>query len=379
MLNCGKHPCHKRCHVGKCLPCEHMVNVALTCACGAQRIAPPTRCTQEAPHCNKTCGKILSCGHPCYYPCHFGDCKPCTENITKTCECGEKIFDNVTCSMKMHCAKRCNKPLSCGHNCGQVCHSEACIDLLKVILEDKKTREEETYPGGCSKICGKPREACKHPCQKICHPGIECPLEPCIFSINVTCPCGNRSAFHECGATTKQIVHELKCDSRCANIKRFKTLYSKTEKKIYYPPHLVKWVRSDIKYVLTLEDQLYEYLIGDKETMNISFSNKNYERLKALQALLVKHYEIELVFYKSSVKFNLMLKKVEGTRLPPVRLSKYYAMLLNGEITLDEVPFDLTLKFYNLAIHDSIKDLDSILQDLKSLCYTESSSQGILL
>lgn len=193
MLPCGKHPCPKKCHAGKCGDCTIMINSTVSCACGAKKVGPPVRCGQGTPYCEKTCNKILKCGHPCYYRCHFGECKPCQEIIDKPCNCGAMIRKGAICSQDYKCTKPCDKVLACGHKCNQICHKGTCEQLVHDKRQALKERGVEVSELGCLQQCLKPRKACGHPCQETCHPGSECPLDACPIKIKISCECGKKS------------------------------------------------------------------------------------------------------------------------------------------------------------------------------------------
>lgn len=197
MLNCGLHPCPKKCHTGKCGDCSIMMNQRLRCACGDKQIPAPTKCGTLNPVCDIVCNKALPCGHNCYYKCHFGDCKPCQEIISKPCACKKKIIPGSICSMKMYCGLSCTNLLDCGHACGITCHDEDCRTLLQQRKEELLKQGIEISEGGCTQSCGVSREACGHPCEALCHPHKPCPLEPCKYMINITCACGKPFSLRE--------------------------------------------------------------------------------------------------------------------------------------------------------------------------------------
>ena len=71
---------------------------------------------------------------------------------------------------------------------------------------------------GCGNLCNKERAICGHPCQRYCHPNIECPTTACNFISRVECICGNKQAFFECGATDNVIYKQVMCDDQCKNL-----------------------------------------------------------------------------------------------------------------------------------------------------------------
>lgn len=56
----------------------------------SQATYPELTCTEKAPTCGGTCGKVLPCGrHTCQERCHPGECASCRAVVAKTCRCGK--------------------------------------------------------------------------------------------------------------------------------------------------------------------------------------------------------------------------------------------------------------------------------------------------
>lgn len=220
LLNCGKHTCYLPCHAGPCVACGHVSMEPVTCACGKQVIPPPVRCGTEPPVCHEPCPKLCPNGHSRHHPCHFGPCPPCTIPTDRMCVGGHGIIKGVPCYReKVFCNRVCGKPLPCGHLCQRTCHEPPCTT-------------EDVLQRGCGQVCGKKREFCEHTCQAPCHPGAPCPAVPCMFDVEVRCPCGRRSELQKCliGVSgDPQVLEDLRnrsleCDSECRIIQRNRRL-----------------------------------------------------------------------------------------------------------------------------------------------------------
>jgi transcriptional repressor NF-X1 len=372
MLECGKHPCPKKCHTGKCGDCTIMMNQTLRCACGSRVIPAPIKCGTEKPICTKRCGKVLSCGHECYYACHYGDCKPCQEIVDKPCACGKKMIEKGVCSVKMFCQSRCKNLLPCGHKCEENCHSESCLEISERKKGTLSNEGKNVAENGCTHSCGKKREACSHPCQALCHPDeLECPLEPCNYLIKVKCNCGNRSKFVKCDCTDKKITKSLPCDDRCLNLQRFKALYEKAGNKVYYPGTLVKFANNNHPYLKKLEEKLKKLLLTDEESVAIHIDKNNPEKLKALLVLMPRHYMLDVVILKGPKNSILTISKTPDSILPQMPLSLYIEKIMSKEIKVDDGPFDAVIRFHDLTFYENTSEVDKILAEVRGEYYAE--------
>lgn len=232
ILNCGLHFCDRECHFGKCPPCNEKIEV--TCfSHGETKIAncgSPVQFT-----CEKTCGKILPCGHTCDFTCHNSECPPCKINANKTCHCGNKIFENWTClEPRLSCQKKCNKKKLCGHNCKEICHPGDCDPCPEDSMNQKKCQcgkskirvycKDIVANSGkilcgriCKKVadCGNPRHICGKECCIDCQETGRPPacLRPCTNKLT----CGQHSCpeichyGRNCLPCSNVIWHELSC------------------------------------------------------------------------------------------------------------------------------------------------------------------------
>lgn len=203
-LACGLHNCDLFCHLGYCKPCPIFISQPVTCVCGKTILQPPLPCGTKKPACHHPCSRIKACGHQCPLECHEDLCPPCDYSVSKLCVCSRYMMNLVKCSKEVSCGEPCDLVLKCGHFCGVVCHAGVCIN------------EKET---GCGKKCGKVRKDCKHKCLNSCHPlEEECPKTFCQVMTKITCLCGTRFGFIECGAFKHKII---KCNTNCKNKERF--------------------------------------------------------------------------------------------------------------------------------------------------------------
>jgi transcriptional repressor NF-X1 len=185
---CG-HPCQLQCHPGPCPPCNSTSIKSCPCGIEERRL----KCgLPDTDHVWHDCGKVLSCKlHKCNKSCHgnTADCGPCTVEVpgkTNYCFCG-KSSRPVLCpriERQFTCGEICNQALSCGnHKCTRLCHEGPC-DGCKTSVEkfpgttcscgsstglsnSVRTSCLDPIPK-CTKICGKPRSSCGHPCNVTC-------------------------------------------------------------------------------------------------------------------------------------------------------------------------------------------------------------------
>ena len=102
-----------------------VLQIESACHCG--KVSKPVRCSHSRFSCGKLCGKRLPCGHRCPHKCHAGTCPACILSATVSCHCGAET-KMLPCSQSdFHCDRVCGKALSCGrHRCEKVCHEGSC-------------------------------------------------------------------------------------------------------------------------------------------------------------------------------------------------------------------------------------------------------------
>jgi transcriptional repressor NF-X1 len=83
----------------------------------------------------------------------------------------------------------------------------------------------------------------------------------------VRCECGNRETYLDCGVVDEPLLKVLKCDGKCANLKRFGNFINSSSKmvdakRVYYPPILLKFTHYNLVYLQKLENRLEDFLIN---------------------------------------------------------------------------------------------------------------------
>jgi len=344
-LNCGKHTCEDFCHLGNCKQCPILINYPLSCSCGKTVKHPPLPCGTHRPDCSQPCSRSRECGHPCYLKCHYDNCPPCEELIDKPCRCGKKIMKNVRCAREALCGVPCTTQLACGHKCGIVCHEGPC--------------DMERGLNGCGAKCKKIKPECGHPCEVLCHPQRFCPEGKCKVQVRIKCECGNRESLINCGDRTSV---KLECDKTCANLRRFGGFIQReADKKPYYPPMLVRFAKNNLNLVLRIEDRLEKLVKEGKDITDFALSDVTSAKKHALYQLLSRTYCLELEFFLHVKNPSVVVRWNKDSKFPPMKLSEYLKQIESGKIVPDILPFEATIKFYNLSVLDSTEELERLL------------------
>ncbi|XP_075213397.1 nuclear transcription factor, X-box binding stc [Lycorma delicatula] len=257
-LDCGHHPCLKKCHQGACGPCPLDAAVVTHCPCGKMPLDSNTvrkSCLDPVPTCGEVCGKSLLCGrldspHTCKSSCHESACPPCELTTLVRCRCGHmdqeipckdlqtKGYDarcQKKCTKKRSCGKHkcnqlccievdhvcpipCNHILSCGqHRCEELCHKGHCKPCWRTSFEELycECRSSVLYPPvacgtkppECSKPCTRSHN-CDHPALHNCHSEPDCP--PCTVLTAKYC-----HGMHELRKTVPCHLEEFSCGLPC--------------------------------------------------------------------------------------------------------------------------------------------------------------------
>lgn len=236
MLECGNHKCNQSCHPQSVSShqCPLSPQNVTTCNCGQTPLKDlgvvRKDCVDPIPSCDKSCGKLLPCGHKCYFGCHSGPCSPCYQPVTVNCSCESHSY-SLACGLSMEegympqCNQKCSILKSCRRH---ACKLKCCPDRPKGLTREhdirKRIRRNELTPAQASQItleniepshvclenCGKLLNCGKHTCEAICHAG-NC--APCIQSEfeDKVCNCG-KTILHapfRCGTQLPQ------CDNVC--------------------------------------------------------------------------------------------------------------------------------------------------------------------
>lgn len=361
-ISCKRHTCEDFCHLGDCKPCPVIINHTLSCACGKTTKNPPLQCGASPPECSYPCSRKRSCKHECHLKCHYDDCPPCGELIEKPCFCGKKIMKNIKCHKEAICGNPCDTQLPCGHKCGIICHIGEC-DINRGLT-------------GCGTKCGKIKN-CQHKCEMPCHPDNPCPQDNCKVLVKINCECGNKETLVKC---SEKDSAKLDCDKSCANMKRFGTFLKAVEsKKPYYPPKLVRFAKSNLSYLRSVEDKLEKMFKEGKDTIEIQLYDKSHEKRAALHTLISKHYSMDLEFYSHQKNPSFCVKSTQNSKLPAMPLSEYLLQVETGKIKPDVLPFEATLKFFNLTLADTSEELEYLLKAYEGEYYVERSENKQLL
>uniref|UniRef100_A0A1I8FSA0 R3H domain-containing protein n=1 Tax=Macrostomum lignano TaxID=282301 RepID=A0A1I8FSA0_9PLAT len=136
------------------------------------------------------------CGHPSLHECHLAGepCPPCAYLISKRCQCGRSLRQNVPCHQTaVSCGIQCGRSLPCGHRCALLCHSGDC----------EAAAERQQQPA-CKQPCRQARQDCGHPCMLPCHHPEPCKQPPpCQEPVTLRCPCSRRIQEVPCHLTAQ--------------------------------------------------------------------------------------------------------------------------------------------------------------------------------
>ncbi|KAG9293447.1 hypothetical protein G9A89_009171 [Geosiphon pyriformis] len=278
-LQCGNHNCQMPCHRGHCLQCLEASFDELTCHCGRTKVYPPIPCGMKVPPCPYTCTRAPLCGHiGVSHPCHDDSqaCPPCPYLVEKMCMCGKSSIRSVTCyKTNVSCGTVCDRIVPCGgHRCKRTCHSGDCL------------ANEQGLPGKCTQACGKPRQACGHPCTAPCHAPARCPDDkPCQTKVILLCKCGNLKQEVTCFMSSQNVTEgknrQLQCTDYCAVLERNKKLAqaleiedraadgSTTKPALKYSDEFVKYYNANKEWARNIETILNDFMKSEKQALDL--------------------------------------------------------------------------------------------------------------
>ncbi|KXJ15805.1 NF-X1-type zinc finger protein NFXL1 [Exaiptasia diaphana] len=205
-LECGRHNCTQRCHVGPCGACRQFINKR--CRCGkyekhvqcCNEYLCESKCTNmrqchrhqckrkccdnKCPPCEQICGRSLNCkNHKCNSPCHEGLCYPCPLTVNVSCFCGKTVVtlpcgrERTTKPPKCHelcscppCRQTCgNAYKTCEHSCLLPCHDNIPEKASTKISQGQKLTwgPVNRKPEPESVVC-MPCPPCQSPVQRKC-------------------------------------------------------------------------------------------------------------------------------------------------------------------------------------------------------------------
>ncbi|CAM6104714.1 unnamed protein product [Calypogeia fissa] len=303
-LRCKQHYCQDLCHSGHCAPCLESTFTELSCACGKTSIPPPVPCGTPLPSCQHPCSFTQACGHSPTHLCHFGDCPPCTVQVSKECVGNHVLLRGVPCgSRDIKCNNLCGKTRQCGlHACGRACHIGPCDSAV----EEDQGGLPKAAKLSCGQQCGAPRRDCSHKCSSTCHPLSLCPDNRCKVMVKITCGCGRISGEVPCDAgggshsrataETEMLLSRLpaplqpingnekiplgqrkiQCDDECGKLEKRRLLADAFGVDYHGDAHLggdngilgsdilAEMLRRDPQWVLSVEERFKTLLLGPK-------------------------------------------------------------------------------------------------------------------
>ncbi|XP_065913577.1 NFX1-type zinc finger-containing protein 1-like [Dysidea avara] len=212
VLGCS-HKCKNECW--ECTPvCGPCITITKDFPCGhSNRVKCST--PLDLYQCQKSCIKVLSCGHVCSKWCHE-PCK-CEQRVSKTLPCGH-VANKIPClklPSDIQCKEKCKEILSCGHHCSGNCHS---CHLGRLHTPCKS-------PCGRTLPCG---HNCEFPCTSECPPcskpcGNYCSHSRCTRKCNEPCvPCAEECQWkckhYKCTKPCGEICNRPRCNHPCTKL-----------------------------------------------------------------------------------------------------------------------------------------------------------------
>lgn len=212
-LDCGKHMCSQRCHVGLCQPCARNPEVVKTCPCGRTALVEArSSCLDPIKTCSAVCDNPLTCGHQCQAICHDTPCPPCPRVVQLHCRCGEAKTSRPCnqADTEYLCQRKCNRAKSCGrHKCN-----------VKCCPASPQGRDPGDAEGHhlCHQPCDKPLNCGTHRCEQICHKGKCARCLQASFD-ELSCTCGKTVLMPpiSCGTPPPVCPHPCSLERPCGH------------------------------------------------------------------------------------------------------------------------------------------------------------------
>ncbi|KAG5867398.1 hypothetical protein JTB14_025229 [Gonioctena quinquepunctata] len=197
LQNDEAHICPKMCFE-ECPRCEVFVLKKRTRCNHAFKI--PCYLDVDLIECQKSCSKLLPCGHKCLQKCEepCGDCiKMVEKNVP---DCNHKIqIECFKAPNRKYCKGKCPRKLPCGHICTKKCN-EDCTTRCKVIVDC-------SIPSPCGHVMKKIKCFLKDTADpKILLEGC---TEKCDFKLKCNHICGGT-----CGGCSQGRIHQ-RCTEKC--------------------------------------------------------------------------------------------------------------------------------------------------------------------
>jgi transcriptional repressor NF-X1 len=185
----------------------------------------------------------------------------------------------------------------------------------------------------------------------------------------------------ECGVVDHEIKRSIKCNNKCANIRRFSALYQSSAadaRKPFYPVFLVRYAKLHPNF-LKIENKIESMLKNGEENINFDLQNDK-ERTQAVEMLVEHHYGLAMDFYFKTTNPFVIIRNSPTAKLPNVKLSEYIRMIEGNEAKMEVLPFEVTFKFPTVSSRmDSIEDLELLLKEYKGRYYIEKGPQRSLV
>lgn len=323
-LNCKRHVCVQKCHIGKCKPCNALLFDEWRCTCGRTIVEPPMPCSAKMPACIHRCSLPRACGHAPKHKCHDRSirCPPCEVYTRVKCDCGKESIPTICSrsdlSISRKCKIKCEEVLACGHKCMKICCSG-----------------DGSCPP-CTNLCIARFEGCSHPHLEDCHYPDPCP-ELCTYKLKAECPCGALEASYFCGEDLT-----IDCTSICC--------------AEYYPtPIQVAYKTGKKEWLLRLEKTIRKF-VNDKNTQSLRLpTTDNLHRL--YQHLMLGHYQISSESIQEGRLRYVIGKKTTNTLMAKMTLEK------TKFITPSSI--DLTEMKIELKYNQEIQKLENAKKDKK--------------
>jgi hypothetical protein len=254
------------------------------------------------------------------------------------------------------------------------------LNKQKKIVDIIKSFGQKVSEGCCSNQCGKQKK-CGHVCQLTCHLPLACPPTLlCNFKKKKQCACGERIKYIACYLDRQSKV--LACEDKCLNLKRFKTLYAKTNKEIktFYPIYVVRFGKKYPKYLKKLESSFENFFIHpQKESLKFTIPKSAVEKQTLVKILGAKYYKMDLSYSKYKKKIYIQVFRSNDITLPETRLSEYIRRIDNGEVKLGEDNFSINIKFNNIQVYNQTSEVEEILNEFFGKFHVERYPHHMVL
>jgi hypothetical protein len=123
--------------------------------------------------------------------------------------------------------------------------------------------------------------------------------------------------------------------------------------------------------LLGIEEKLEKMFKEKVDMIDIPLYDKSVVKKNALYILITRHYKMDLEFYLHVKKPTIIAKLNTDSKLPPMTLSEYFKQIQSGKITPEVLPFEASIKFFDLAASDRVEELETILKAYKGEFYVE--------